>query len=122
MVLRIIKYDFSICKVKDFADINTEGEFLFVGKTDKELSVVCPTLYAPEEYLERDDGWRAFRVEGTLDFSLIGILARISSILAEHQIGIFAVSTFDTDYVLTKQVSFAKAMDVLEKEGYEIIS
>ena len=59
MVLRIIKYDFSICKVKDFADINTEGEFLFGGKTDKELSVVCPTLYAPEEYLERDDGWRA---------------------------------------------------------------
>ena len=77
---------------------------------------------APAEYLERDDGWRAFRIEGTLDFSLIGILSKISSLLAEQQIGIFAVSTYDTDYVLTKSVSFAKAMDVLEKAGYEIVS
>ena len=122
MVLRIIKYDFSICKVKDFSSINTEGEFLFIGKTDKELSVVCPTRTAPAEYLERDDGWRAFRIEGTLDFSLIGILSKISSLLAEQQIGSFAVSTYDTDYVLTKSVSFAKAMDVLEKAGYEIVS
>ena len=108
--------------MKDFSGINTEGEFLFIGKTDKELSVVCTTRMAPTEYLERDDGWRAFRIEGTLDFSLIGILSKISSLLAEQQIGIFAVSTYDTDYVLTKSVSFAKAMDVLEKAGYEIVS
>lgn len=122
MVLKILKYDFAVCKVKDFSCINTDGEFLFIGKTDKELSVVCPTVYAPTDYLERDAGWRAFRVEGTLDFSLIGILSKISGLLAEQQIGIFAVSTFDTDYVLIKNVSFAKAMDVLEKAGYEIVS
>ena len=70
----------------------------------------------------RDDGWRAFRVEeGPLDFSLVGILARISAVLAENQIGIFAVSTFNTDYILVKKDNFPKAQKALISAGYIVI-
>lgn len=68
----------------------------------------------------RDDGWRAFRICGTLDFSLIGILSKISTILAEAEIGIFALSTYDTDYILVKKCNFEKAMAALRSAGYEI--
>ena len=57
---------------------------------------------------------------GQLDFSLIGILAQISEVLASNKIGIFAISTFNTDYVLTKEESFEKALKVLEDAGYDI--
>ena len=70
--------------------------------------------------LERDDGWKAFRIEGILDFSLIGILSKLSSILAEEEIGIFAVSTFNTDYILVKKENFEKALQVLADKGYGI--
>ncbi|MBQ9742035.1 MAG: ACT domain-containing protein, partial [Kiritimatiellae bacterium] len=70
---------------------------------------------------ERDDGWKAFRIQGELDFSLIGILSRISGILAEHSIGIFAVSTYNTDYILTKAHQYENALRVLADSGYRII-
>ena len=70
--------------------------------------------------VERDDGWKAFRIVGTLDFSLIGILARISKILASNEIGIFAISTYNTDYILIKEDNFEKAISVLKSAGYRI--
>lgn len=70
--------------------------------------------------IERNDGWRAFRIEGILNFSLIGILSKLTAILAENHIGVFAVSTYNTDYILTKEVDFEKALNVLEKQGYDI--
>ena len=66
--------------------------FKFTGRTDEEKSLVCPIDNVPESTLARDDDWRAFRICGQLDFSLIGILSRISKILAENTIGIFAIS------------------------------
>lgn len=62
-----------------------------------------------------------FRICGELDFSLIGILAELSSLLAEFDIGIFAISTFNTDYVLTKEKDFDKALKLLARAGYEIL-
>lgn len=64
---------------------------------------------------------KAFRVEGVLDFSLIGILSRICGILAENEISLFVISTFDTDYVLIKKDHFQRALDILENAGYEIV-
>ena len=84
------------------------------------MSLVCLTENVPDNTTDRDDGWRAFRIEGVLDFSLIGILAKISTILAENKIGIFAVSTYNTDYILTKAEQFDKAIKVLADSGYEI--
>lgn len=120
MILKKLAYDFSVCKIKDLTNIDLSREFFFVGKTDEEISLVCMTEDVPQDVLEQDMGWRAFRIQGTLDFSLIGILAKISTILAENKIGIFAISTYNTDYILTKAENFQKAIDVLAKAGYQV--
>ena len=96
------------------------GHFVFTGSTDEEKSLVCPTALAPKDTLAREDGWRAFRIVGVLDFSLIGILARISACLAENGIGIFVVSTFNTDYILTRAKDFDRAIKALREAGHAI--
>ena len=83
--------------------------------------MVCRTQDTPENTLEREDNWKAFRIQGTLDFSLTGILSAISKVLSDNQIGIFAVSTYNTDYVLVKQDQFENALSLLEKAGYKIV-
>ena len=112
---------FSVCKVKDYSGIDLMQPFCFTGTTDEENSLVCPEALVPENTTERDDGWRGFRIIGQLDFSLIGILARISGILAANRIGIFAVSTYNTDYIFTKEENFEKALRVLKSSGYSLI-
>lgn len=121
MRLKKLPYNITVCKVEDVSSINMDADFCFVGRTDEELSLVCKTEDVPARTIERDDGWKGFRIEGVLDFSLIGILSKISTILAENRIGIFAVSTFNTDYILVKEENFDKAMGVFATEGYEII-
>ena len=95
-------------------------DFFFVGKTDDEISLVCKTDDTPKKTTDRDDGWKGFRIQGILDFSLIGILSKLAGILAENNIGIFAVSTFNTDYILVKAENFERALSVLSTEGYII--
>ena len=120
MELKIIPNKLTVCKVKDIADIDMSADLFFLGKTDEELSLVCKTEDVPLKTIERDDGWRGFRIQGVLDFSLIGILSKLSGILAEHKIGIFAVSTYNTDYILVKEENFERALTVLAAEGYTI--
>ena len=121
MKLKKLPYNLTVCKVKDVSAVDFDTDICFVGKTDEEISLVCRTEDTPAETVERDDGWRGFRIEGVLDFSLIGILSKLSSILAENKIGIFAVSTYNTDYILVKAENFDRAMDVLADEGYEVM-
>ena len=121
MEIEKIDYDFSVCKVKDFSDVDLMQEYCFVGKTDEECSLVCITEQAPTQTIEQEDGWRAFRIQGVLDFSLIGILAKISGLMADNGIGIFAISTYNTDYILTKKENYERALKVLDQAGYEII-
>ncbi len=120
MELKKIPYRLTVCKVKDISDIDMDAEIYFIGKTDEELSLVCITENTPSDTIERDDGWRGFRIQGTLDFSLVGILAKISGILADHKISIFAVSTYNTDYVLVKEENFDRALSILEAEGWTL--
>lgn len=122
MIIEIKKIDrdFSICKVTEIPEKMLTEEYCFVGKTDEELSLVCLTSKVPQNTIEREDGWKAFRIQGILDFSLIGILAPIANILAENKIGIFAVSTYNTDYILVKQENFEKAATLLADNGYSI--
>ena len=120
MNLRIIPLELSVCKVSDYSQIDLTKPFVFTGSTDEEKSLVCPTALVPRNTTEREDGWRAFRIEGTLDFSLIGILSKISSILADNSIGIFAISTFNTDYILTKSENLDHAIGVLKTAGYSV--
>ena len=111
---------FSVCKVTDYSGIDLTQPFCFTGTTDEENSLVCPEALVPDNTTERDDGWRGFRIIGQLDFSLIGILAGISKELASNGIGIFAISTYNTDYILTREENFEKSLKVLKDAGYEI--
>ena len=120
MELKVLPDALTVCKVQDISDIDLSRPLYFIGKTDEELSLVCETAYTPAHTLEREDNWRAFRIEGTLDFSLVGILAKLSGILAEAGIGIFAVSTYNTDYILVKAENLERALSAIEQKGYEI--
>ena len=121
MNLQKIDYALSVCKVTSPDTIDLNKDFYFVGKTDEEISLVCKTSDTPNNTVERDDGWKAFRIQGTLDFSLIGILSKIATLLAENKIGIFAISTYNTDYILVKEENFNAALTILGKNGYTII-
>ena len=121
MELKKIDCKLTVCKVTEVSSINLESDFYFIGKTDEEVSLVCKTEDTPMNTIEREDGWRGVRIQGVLDFSLIGILSKLSGILAEHKIGIFAVSTYNTDYILVKEENFERALNVLAAEGYTVV-
>ena len=121
LTIKPITEEFAVCKVEDYSQVNLENPFVFPGATDDEKSLVCPIALVPENALTVDKTWSAFRIEGVLDFSLIGILSKISSLLAENNIGIFAISTYNTDYILTKTTDFQSALRVLEEAGYQIL-
>ena len=120
MKLRTLPYNLTVCKLAELSAVDTASDFFFLARTDEELSLVCRTEDTPENTVAREDGWRGFRIEGQLDFSLIGILSKISAVLAAEKIGIFAVSTFNTDYILVKAENFERAMSALEKAGYDL--
>lgn len=121
MEIKKIDHLFSVCKVTDFSKVDLDSNYCFIGKTDEENSLVCRTESVPDNVIEREDGWKAFKIQGILDFSLIGILAKIATLLAENQIGIFVVSTYNTDYVLTKEENYLNALEVLSRAGYHIV-
>ena len=118
MLLRKLPYELTLCKVLSPAEINLYADFFFIGKTDEELSLVCLTTDVPVHTTSRNDGWRGFRVEGELDFAYISNLSDLTTLLADKRIDIFAVSTFNTDYILVKDAQFERATEVLTGGGY----
>ena len=91
----------------------TEGEgFFSITKTHDELSIVCSEDRVPQD-VKVERGWRCLKVEGPLDFGLTGILSSLAQPLAEAKISIFALSTFDTDYIMIKKENLPKAIAVL---------
>ena len=121
MEIKKIHQEFSVCQVEDYSFVNLDSEYSFIGKTDEEKSLVCITSEIPPNVIQRDDGWKALRIQGVLEFSLIGILSKIAAILADHSIPIFAVSTYNTDYFLTKKENYEKVIKALKNAGYKII-
>lgn len=121
MEIKKIRQEFSVCQVEDYSFVNLDSEYSFIGKTDEEKSLVCITSEVPPNVIQRDDGWKALRIQGVLDFSLIGILSKIATVLANNNIPIFALSTYNTDYLLIKKENHEKAVKVLENTGYKII-
>ncbi len=120
MKLSILPDGFTVCKLPEGERMPQET-WCFTGVTQQERSLVCPTAMVPERTLAREDGWRGFYVdEGILDFSLIGILADISRVLAQAKVGIFVVSTFDTDYIFVKEQQLDRAISWLAQAGYQI--
>ena len=120
MQIEVLPQALTVCKLKDIRSLDLARPFYFIGRTDEELSLVCETEHTPEDTLAREDGWRGFRIVGTLDFSLVGILAKLSGTLAEANIGLFAVSTYNTDYILVKSGDLDRAVDALARKGWAI--
>ncbi len=115
-----LPYNFAVCKVEDYTQVDPSEIFCFPQKTDEENSLVCLSDSIPPNITDVQDGWRAFRIKGQMDFSLIGILSGIAAVLAKNAISIFAISTFNTDYVLVQGDDFEKAKDALRGAGYEV--
>lgn len=120
--LKLLDGIYAVCRFEDSKKVPSwvnEKEFFSVTKTEDEISVVMlQDKISSDVKAEKD--WRILKVEGTLDFSLIGILAKISGILAKNSISIFVISTFNTDYILVKEEKIEKTILVLSEEGYEI--
>jgi len=112
----------SICRLEKNAPIPEwalTGEFFSITRTAEELSVVCPQNQVPPG-VQKQDGWKVLQVEGPLDFSLTGILASLTGPLAKEGISVFAISTYDTDYLLVKQELLEKAIEILTKREYQV--
>ena len=111
----------SVCKLENLPDGLMDGGFCCVARTEDELSVVCETARVPKDALASEDGLRALKVQGSLDFALVGILARISAALADADVPLFAISTYDTDYILVKEIDLNSAIIALQEEGCDIL-
>ena len=96
--------------------VDWSDPFVTVSRTRDELSIVGPEARLPED-AQAERGWRGFKVEGPLDFALTGILARLAAPLAEAGISIFAISTYDTDYLLVRAADLDAAIAVLQREN-----
>lgn len=122
MKLTLLEPSFSVIQVKNIDPSMLKIVPLFFAQTSEELSLVLPTTNVPSETINREDGWKAMKIIGVLDFSLIGIIAKISSLLAEESISIFAVSTFNTDYILIKEHQVEQARTVLTANDYSFVN
>lgn len=123
MTIEVLKNDLSVCKIENeidsIKDIYINNTFLFLSKTDKEISLVCETSKTPKNIIKKEEGFNALRINGQLDFSLIGIIADISNILSKNNISVFVISTYDTDYILVKKENIDKAIISLKNCGYD---
>jgi len=97
----------------------SSGPFFSITRTADELSIVCPEIQVPPG-VQAEPGWRCVRVAGKMDFSLVGVLASLVGPLAEAGISVFAVSTFDTDYLLVKDGDWERAKEVLVGAGHSV--
>lgn len=130
LTLTALPETFAICRlsvdeaVPEWAML---GEFVSITHTRDELSIVCAAKNVPAEEnmppdVKADRDWRALKVEGPLDLALTGVLASLANPLAEAQINIFAISTFDTDYLLVKGYNLTRACDVLRQSGQVVVA
>lgn len=128
MILSILSEPLAVCKLPPGSPVPAwanEGDFCSITRTAEELSIVCAESRVPpaDEAVRgwrSQPGWRALKVQGPLDFSLVGILAQLSGVLAQANISLFAISTFDTDYLLVRENDLSAAVNALRAAGHSI--
>jgi hypothetical protein len=119
LTLSLMPDSYAVCRLAPDAKVPEwayQGSFYSISKTSDELSIVVDQRYAPAG-IKKAENWKGFKIEGPLDFSITGILAALSKTLADNQIPLFCVSTFDTDYILVESKYYEKAKRVLAKEN-----
>jgi len=122
IVLILLSTPLSICKLGPTSAIPPwaiRSSFFSISRTADELSIVCPTENVPQGTTQ-EKGWIAYKVQGTLDFSLTGILFSIAKPLADEKISLFAISTYNTDYILVKETQKEKSNQALQKAGFTV--
>jgi hypothetical protein len=120
--LRLLPDVYAVCRLDKDApvpDWATRGPLYSVTRTSAELSVVCPEAHVPGS-TRKEGGWKVLMVKGPLGFSLTGVIASLTDPLAREGISVFALSTYDTDYLLLKEKQLEKALRVLRAEGYSV--
>ena len=120
--LRVLAGELAICRLPADAPapaLPARAPLFAIARTADELSIVCPAADAPPD-ARVEPGWRALQVAGPLDFALTGVLAAIAQPLAQAGISIFATSTYDTDYVLVREIALDAAVEALRQAGYEV--
>jgi len=121
LVLSVLEETFSIHRLAPDASLPeavSECDFYSLSKTTDELSLVCPEHLAVKSEKSNPD-WKCLKVAGPLDFELTGILAGITEVLAKEKLSVFAISTFDTDYILIKKQGLTAAISALQRAGYQ---
>lgn len=121
MTLQKLPYDFTVCKITSVNTVDFDDSFVFVSKTEEELSLVCKSGKVPDNCTHAESGWKGFQIQGVLDFSMIGVLADISAVLKENNISIFVISTYNTDYIFVKSENFEKSAALFANKGYAVI-
>lgn len=114
---------YAVCRLDSSADVPAWAagcDFVSLTKTPRETSIVCPEGRVPAD-VRSERGFRVLKVRGPLDFSLTGVLASLAGPLAEEDISVFAMSTFDTDYILVREDTLAGAVEILVRRGHRII-
>lgn len=123
LTMSVLAGNFGVCRLDSGSGIPEwalECDFYSITSTPDELSIVCPEADVPGNVIcER--GWKGLKVEGPLDFGLTGILAGISAVLAGKEVSIFALSTYDTDYILVRKKDLETAVEALGEAGYVIL-
>ena len=121
VTLRLMGADLSVCKLSDARQADLGAGFFTLSVTGTEVSLVCETKSAPAAALRREKGFRAFEVMRQLDLPLTGIIAGISSALLSAKVGVFVISTFETDYILVREKKLEAAIDALVGAGYSVV-
>ena len=111
----------SLPRESDIPSAVLSSDLYFIGKTADEISIVCESQIELDSE-EQEPGWQALEVLGPLGFSLSGILSNISGVLASANISIFAISTFETDYIMVKSLHMDDAIKALKKDGYKVLT
>jgi hypothetical protein len=121
MKLALLPLSLAICRLAPDTEIPAwallQRSLLSITYTNDELCIVCPASIVPQG-VRTETNWRAIKVQGPLDFSLTGVLASLAAPLASANIPLFAISTFDTDYILIKEQHVATAKTTLEQNGH----
>jgi len=118
MELQILPQEFTVCKISNTENVDFSHEFVFLSKTDDEISLVCEAVHTPADAIACESGWRVLKISGVLEFTMVGVIAKIAELLAAANISIFVISTYNTDYVLVKAERLDDCVQVLTKAGY----
>ena len=119
--IELMRDTFAICRLAPGAAVPdwVQGEFVSITRTREELSIVCRQGDVPHEvHAERD--WRCLRIVGQLDFSLVGVISQLAKLLADANISVFVLSTYDTDYFLVRQQDVDRTVDALKVAGHSM--